>query len=378
MTTLHVASRERAARAARAGIAKSRAGIVNDLATTETRAVTTAAASLAVDLIALRKTYGATVAVDRVDLAVAPGEIVALLGPNGAGKSTTVDLLLGLDRPDTGSARIFGLPPATACAKGRVGAMLQSGGLPGETTVGELVHLMRALYPRALPADEVLARARIADLASRRTNELSGGETQRVRFALALVPDPDLLVLDEPTAAMDVETRKTFWESMRRWADGGRTALFATHYLEEADAVADRVVVLCRGRVVADGTTAEVKALAGGRTIRCTLPETAVTDPDTATALGSLPGVRGVSVEDRSVHGQAVSLACTDSDVALRALLAGWPGTRDIEVRGAALDDAFLALTATHDDRATNDLTAIDDGLTAAATHNNDEEEVDR
>ena len=309
---------------------------------------------------------------------MAPGEIVALLGPNGAGKSTTVDLLLGLDRPDTGSARIFGLPPATACAKGRVGAMLQSGGLPGETTVGELVHLMRALYPRALPADEVLARARIADLASRRTNELSGGETQRVRFALALVPDPDLLVLDEPTAAMDVETRKTFWESMRRWADGGRTALFATHYLEEADAVADRVVVLCRGRVVADGTTAEVKALAGGRTIRCTLPETSVTDPDTATVLGSLPGVRGVSVEDRSVHGQAVSLACTDSDVALRALLAGWPGTRDIEVRGAALDDAFLALTATHDDRATNGLTAIDDGLTAAAMHTHDEEEVDR
>jgi ABC-2 type transport system ATP-binding protein len=183
---------------------------------------------------------------------------------------------------------------------------------------------------------------------------------------------------------MDVETRKTFWESMRRWADGGRTALFATHYLEEADAVADRVVVLCRGRVVADGTTAEVKALAGGRTIRCTLPETATTDPDTATAtatataLGSLPGVRGVSVEDRSVQGQAVSLACTDSDVALRALLASWPGTRDIEVRGAALDDAFLALTATHDDRATNGLTAIDDGLTAAAMHTHDEEEVDR
>ena len=173
MTTLHVASRERAARAARAGIAKSRAGIVNDLATTETRAVTTTAASLAVDLIALRKTYGATVAVDHVDLAVAPGEIVALLGPNGAGKSTTVDLLLGLDRPDTGSAHIFGLPPATACAKGRVGAMLQSGGLPDETTVGELVHLMRALYPRALPGGEVLARARIADLAGRRTNELS-------------------------------------------------------------------------------------------------------------------------------------------------------------------------------------------------------------
>jgi ABC-2 type transport system ATP-binding protein len=336
MTTLHAASPERPPTA-------------NSTATA-TEAQSTAVAGLAINLNALHKTYGATVAVDRVDLAVAPGEIVALLGPNGAGKSTTVDLLLGLDRPDAGSARIFGLPPATACAKGRVGAMLQSGGLPGETTVGELVHLMRALYPRALPGDEVLTRARIADLAGRRTNELSGGETQRVRFALALVPDPDLLVLDEPTAAMDVETRKTFWESMRRWADGGRTALFATHYLEEADAVADRVVVLCRGRVVADGTTAEVKALAGGRTIRCTLPETAVADPDTATALGSLPGVRGVSVEDRSVGGRAVSLACTDSDLALRALLAGWPGTRDIEVRGAALDDAFLALTATHDE----------------------------
>jgi len=361
MTTLHAASRERTT------TGKGRPTTANGLAPTTPGGRGAPAGGLAVDLTALRKTYGATVAVDHVDLAVAPGEIVALLGPNGAGKSTTVDLLLGLDRPDTGSARIFGLPPATACAKGRVGAMLQSGGLPGETTVSELVHLMRALYPRALPGGEVLARARIADLAGRRTNELSGGETQRVRFALALVPDPDLLVLDEPTAAMDVETRKTFWESMRRWADGGRTALFATHYLEEADAVADRVVVLCRGRVVADGTTAEVKALAGGRTIRCTLPETAAADPDTATALGSLPGVRGVSIQDQSVHGRAVSLACTDSDLALRALLAGWPGTRDIEVRGAALDDAFLALTATNHDAATDH-----DGAT------NDQEEIDR
>ncbi len=376
MTALRAASPKRVTAKA-APVHNQAAGAESLDATARGRPTTSSATrgdggGLAVDLHALRKTYGATVAVDHVDLAVAPGEIVALLGPNGAGKSTTVDLLLGLDRPDAGSVHIFGLTPSVACAKGRVGAMLQSGGLPGETTVGELVQLMRALYPRALPAGEVLARARVADLAARRTNQLSGGEIQRVRFALALVPDPDLLVLDEPTAAMDVETRQTFWESMRRWADGGRTALFATHYLEEADAAADRVVVLCRGRVVADGTTAEVKALAGGRTIRCTLPPSVAADPDTLAALGSLPGVNRVSsVPDQSGEGQAMSLTCVDSDATLRALLAGWPAIRDIEVRGAALDDAFLALTSTHDEAATDD-------ETAAVSAHADEKETDR
>ena len=232
----------------------------------------------AVDLVGLRKSYGSTRAVDQIDLHIDHGEIVALLGPNGAGKSTTVDLLLGLARPDAGQATLFGLTPGQACAAGRVGAMLQSGGLPPEMSVRELVELMRALYPRACSLDDVLARGGVTELADRRTTALSGGEAQRVRFALALVPDPDLLVLDEPTAAMDVESRQAFWSAMRAWAGGGRTVLFATHYLEEADSFADRAVLLRHGRVVADAAPAEIRSMAGGRTIRARLDPAPVPD----------------------------------------------------------------------------------------------------
>jgi ABC-2 type transport system ATP-binding protein len=184
--------------------------------------------------------------------------------------------------------------------------------------------------------DAVLERAGITDIAGRRTNQLSGGQAQRVRFALALAPGPDLLVLDEPTAAMDVVSRRAFWASTRAWAAEGGTVLFATHYLEEADAFADRIVLLRRGAVVADGSTGEIKALAGGRTIRAT-----IADPTARLGLDELPGVAAVEV-----HGDSVALACPDSDVALRALLDRCPGAKDIEVSGAGLEDAFLALTS--------------------------------
>lgn len=289
----------------------------------------------AVHLSGVQKSYGQTRAVDGIDLDISPGEIVALLGPNGAGKSTIIDMLLGLTDPDGGHIRIFGDVPSVASSRGRVGAMLQSGGLPSELTVLELIELIGALYPVSLSADEVLERARIADLASRRSDKLSGGQKQRVRFALAIIPDPNLLVLDEPTAAMDVESRQAFWTSMRQWASGGRTVLFATHYLEEADIFADRIVLLREGRIVADGATTEVRALAGGRTLRCTLP---LADLD---ALGSLPGVVSVSV-----HGNGVSMTCSDSDATVRALLGQYPEARDIEIGGAGLNEAFLALTA--------------------------------
>jgi ABC-2 type transport system ATP-binding protein len=291
--------------------------------------------TLAVDMAGVVKSYGTTRAVDGIDLVVAPGEIVALLGPNGAGKSTTLDMLLGLTAPDRGTVRIFGREPTTACARGRVGATLQSGGLPSEFTVGELVELMRALYPTSLPTAEVLQRAGITDLARRRTDALSGGQGQRVRFALAIVPDPDLLVLDEPTSAMDVESRQAFWAHMRDWAAGGLTVLFATHYLEEADAFADRIVLLRQGRVVADGSATEIRGLSSGRILRCTLAQADAGD------LEGLPGVARASV-----HGHGVTLTTGDSDATLRALLTRHPEAHDIEITGAGLNETFLTLTA--------------------------------
>jgi ABC-2 type transport system ATP-binding protein len=289
----------------------------------------------AIDMAGVYKAYGKTQAVDGIDLTVAPGEIVALLGPNGAGKSTTIDMLLGLREPDRGKVQIFGQAPTTACASGLVGATLQSGGLPTEFTVLELVDLMRAFYPSALPSGDIVKRAGISELTARRTDALSGGERQRVRFALAIVPDPDLMVLDEPTAAMDVESRQSFWAHMRAWAAGGRTVLFATHYLEEADTFADRIVLLRQGRVVADGATTEIRALSRGRILRCTLAHA------DGALLEQLPGVTVAAV-----HGHGVTLTTSESDATLRALLDRHPDARDIEITGAGLNETFLTLTA--------------------------------
>ncbi len=295
--------------------------------------------STGIRLDGLVKTFrtpnGPVEAVKGVDIAIAPGETVALLGPNGAGKSTTIDMLLGLAEPDTGSVSLFGGPPRDAIAAGRVGAMLQTGALLRDLTVRELVAMMAALYPQPLDVDEVIELTGLADAAERRTEKLSGGQAQRVRFACALVADPDLLVLDEPTVAMDVEGRHAFWATMRSFAARGTTILFATHYLEEADDFADRVVLMAHGRVVADGPPTEIKARVGARTIRATLPDVP------AEALGALPGV--VSVERR---GAVVTLRCTDSDAAIRALLTHHPSARDLEITGAGLEEAFLELTA--------------------------------
>lgn len=283
---------------------------------------------------ALHKSFGPVAAVRGVDLQVAPGQIVALLGPNGAGKSTTVDCLLGLTEPDAGTIEVFGLSPRAAIQQGRVGAMLQTGGLIRELKVRELLDVMASLYPHPLGVDEVLSLTGITDLAERPTHKLSGGETQRVRFAIAAVPNPDLLVLDEPTVAMDVSSRHGFWEAMRAFASRDRTVLFATHYLEEADAWADRIVLMARGEIVADGPTGEIKAMVGHRTIRTTLPDVELA------ALEALPGVTAAQR-----HGETVSLVCARSDEALRALLATHPGAADIEVTGAGLEAAFLELT---------------------------------
>ncbi|PZS39460.1 MAG: ABC transporter ATP-binding protein [Pseudonocardiales bacterium] len=289
----------------------------------------------AVRLSGLRKRYGPVQAVDGVDLLIAPGEVVALLGPNGAGKSTTVDMLLGLTRPDEGQARIFGRSPREAVTAGEVGAMLQDGALLEDATVAETVGLVAALHRSPLPVAEALRRAGVAELAGRRCAKLSGGQQQRVRFAVAMVSDPDLLVLDEPTVGMDVATRRSFWHSMREFSDAGRTVLFATHYLEEAQEFADRVVLMRSGRITADGSVAEVRATVAGRTLR------AVVAGAQHSALAALPGVTAVEL-----RGDQVTLACADSDAALRALLAAHPSARDIEITAVGLEEAFLALTA--------------------------------
>jgi ABC-2 type transport system ATP-binding protein len=289
-------------------------------------------------LAGLQKSFrtgqGVVHAVRGVDITVAPGETVALLGPNGAGKSTTIDMLLGLLPPDAGSVSVFGMAPREAVNGGAIGAMLQVGSLIRDLSVRELVTMMAALYPRPLPVDEVLELTGTKEFANQRTQKLSGGQTQRVRFAIALVSDPDLLVLDEPTVAMDVEGRHAFWTTMRGFAARGKTVLFATHYLEEADAYADRVILMARGTVIADGPASEIKATVGSRTIQATLPGTGSDD------LAKLPGVSGVER-----RGEMVVLHCVDSDAALRALLAAYPQARDLEVTGARLEAAFLQLT---------------------------------
>jgi ABC-2 type transport system ATP-binding protein len=285
-----------------------------------------------------RGAAGPVRAVRGIDVSIAAGETVALLGPNGAGKSTTIDMMLGLTRPDSGSVSLFGRPPREAVEAGAVGAMLQTGALIRDLSVRELITMVAALYRHPMDVEEVISLAGLTEAAPRRTQKLSGGQTQRVRFAVALVSDPDLLVLDEPTVSMDVEGRRDFWTAMRAYAARGKTVIFATHYLEEADANADRAVLMAYGRIVADGPTTEIKAQVGSRTIRATLPDVELAE------LASLPGV---SAADR--HGDAVILRCADSDAAIRALLDGHPSVRDIEIAGAGLEEAFLELTSDED-----------------------------
>ena len=306
---------------------------------------TSNAAGTGIVLSRLSKSYGNVHAVRSVDLAIAPGETVAILGPNGAGKTTTIEMVLGLTRPDSGTVTLFGKSPAQAVAAGAVGGMLQTGALVQYLSVRELVTMVASVYPRPLPVEQAMRLAGVTEFAERRTNKLSGGQTQRVRFAIALVSNPDLFMLDEPTAAVDVEGRREFWASIRAVAAEGKTVIFATHYLEEADAYADRIVLMARGRIVADGPATEIKAKVSGRIIRATIPVSGPAGPAAAAALAALPGVT-----DAERHGEAVILTCADSDLTLRALLSRFPAARDIEVAGAGIEEAFMALTADDND----------------------------
>ncbi len=289
---------------------------------------------LAVELRSLTKRYGRVTAVKDLSLSIRSGEIVAFLGPNGAGKTTTIDMILGLARPDAGTVTVYGSAPAEAIARGEVSAVLQNGGLLKDFTVRETVAYTASLYADAQPVGDVLERAGIAAIADRRVGKCSGGEQQRLRFAMSLLSNPRLLILDEPTAGMDVEGRRDFWTAIREDATRGRTVMFATHYLDEADAYADRIVLLRQGEIVADGTTADVKNMASGRSLRATLPNA---DRD---ALSALPGVTSVEI-----RGDTVLIACGDSDAVARHLLLE-TGATNLEITANTLEAAFVALTA--------------------------------
>src|SRR5262245_49587950 len=285
------------------------------------------------ELRGVTKRYGGVVALEGLDLDFGKGRLTAVLGPNGAGKTTAIKLLLGLTRPSAGRVRVFGADPVEPAARRRVGAMLQVAKVPETLKVREHLELFASYYPSPLPLAEVVAAAGLGGLEERLFGTLSGGERQRVLFALALVGDPELLFLDEPSVGMDVESRRAFWGHVRGLLARGKSILLTTHYLEEADALADRVVVLQHGRVIADGPPSAIKRLAAGKRVRC------VTALDEA-ALRLLPGVQSVS-RDRD----AALLVTSQAEALVRELVTRDPQLADLEVSGLALDEAFLKLT---------------------------------
>lgn len=292
----------------------------------------------AIELSGLTKTFasakGPVRAVDGIDLSINAGDVVAFLGPNGAGKTSTIDMMLGLSTPDSGSVRVFGADPVAAAGNGRIAAVMQTGGLLPDFTVSETIRIIAGTFGDQRGVGRVIERAQLTELADRKVSKCSGGEQQRLKFALALLPDPDLIVLDEPTAGMDVESRRAFWATMRADAQSGRTVVFATHYLEEADDFADRIVMVARGRIVADGSTASIRAQASGRSVSALLSpddlhRTRLAFPDLA---------------DVNERGGRIYFRTNDSDQLARYLLTE-TRAREIEIAAHNLEDAFVALT---------------------------------
>ncbi|GAB32996.1 ABC transporter ATP-binding protein [Gordonia otitidis] len=273
-------------------------------------------------------------AVDGLSMTIDPGEVVAFLGPNGAGKTTTLDMVLGLTQPDSGTVEVDGLPARKAARTGRVAAVLQSGGLLPDFTVEETMRIIADLHGRTRDVGATMARAGVADIAARKVSRCSGGEQQRLKFALATLPDPDLIVLDEPTAGMDVESRRAFWSAIRADAGAGRTVVFATHYLEEADDFADRLVMVSHGRIVADGSTAEIRNIASRRVV------SAILDEDSVSVVAS--EFPDLEVVER--RGGRTYLSANDSDALARCLLTT-TDARELEIATHNLEDAFVALT---------------------------------
>jgi ABC-2 type transport system ATP-binding protein len=278
------------------------------------------------------KIYGSVKALSDVDLSLRPGELLAVLGPNGAGKTTALRLLLGLSKPSRGTARVFGRDPVDSDARVRTGAMLQVAKVPETLRVKEHIHLFSSYYPKPLPLSEVLAAAGLEEIKNRSFGELSGGQKQRVLFALAICGDPDLVFLDEPTVGLDVEARRLLWAEIRRLIARGKSVLLTTHYLQEADELADRVVVIDHGSIIAEGTPSEIKSRTAGRRIRCVTRLS-------IDSIRTMPGVLDVRLDREALEIQA-----TEAEPALRELLKD-STLSGLEVTSAGLEDAFLALT---------------------------------
>jgi ABC-2 type transport system ATP-binding protein len=284
-------------------------------------------------LIAVRKSYAAVNALDGVDLDVRPGELLALLGPNGAGKSTAVGLMLGLAEPDAGEVQLFGDSPHALDARRRVGVMLQSAGMPDTLKIRELLAQTRAYYPHPLDADACAKTAGIADLVERRYGKLSEGQKRRVQFALAIAGRPRLLFLDEPTVGLDMESRQSLWSTVRALVADGCAVLLTTHYLEEAEALADRVAVLARGRIVAEGSVRQIRARVAQRRIRCV----SALAPET---IGAWPGVRSISRD-----GERIEIVTDAAESIVRLLLREDTTLSELEVQRAGLAEAFMEIT---------------------------------
>jgi ABC-2 type transport system ATP-binding protein len=296
--------------------------------------------SAAAELRGVSKRYGQVTALDGVDMTLAAGQVTAILGPNGAGKTTAVRLILGLAQPTSGTVRLLGYDPLATAARQRVGVMLQVSNVPETLRVAEHVELFSSYYPSPLPASAIIEAAGLAGLEQRAFGTLSGGQRQRLLFALAICGDPDFLVLDEPTVGLDVEARRGFWVEMRRLVSRGRSLLLTTHYIEEAEALADRIVILQGGRIIADGSPADIKARVAGRSIRC------VTNLSPA-EMKTIPGVRGVRQEK-----QATVVVATEVEYVVRELLARDSSLAELEIARANLEDAFLELTIAEPARA--------------------------
>lgn len=303
--------------------------------------------ALAVELTGLTRSFGVgerrVRAVSGVDLKIHRSEIVALLGPNGAGKTTTLDMLLGLSEPDEGTVRVLGESPKRAVAAGNLAALMQTGGLLADLTVQETVDVIASFFDARSRVPEVMQRTDLEGIAKRRVSKCSGGEQQRVKFALALLPDPEVMVLDEPTAGMDVVARRKFWHVMQQEAQAGRTVIFATHYLEEAEQFAQRTVVMNHGTIVADAPTAQLRASLGGRTLTATLaPASAQATLDSLEHDGFFAGIAGTDIDFNAASGK-LTVRTARSDELAAALLAR--GARDLEIVAPTLETAFAALT---------------------------------
>jgi ABC-2 type transport system ATP-binding protein len=292
-------------------------------------------APAAVELIDVAKTYGSVEALKGIRLTIQPGEVVAILGPNGAGKSTAILLMLGMRRATSGTVRLFGENPRLAANRKRIGVMLQETGVPGSLTVKELVELFGRFHDNPLRTKDAIARAGLADKAKTRLGRLSGGQKQRVYFALALVGNPDVLFLDEPTTGLDVDSRRHFWDEINQYIGFGKTLILTTHNLEEADALARRVIVINQGQIIADGTPDEIKSSVGGKYVSFRAEH--VTEAE----LCALPDAQRVEV-----LGAQVRIFTQQPEAVLATLFQQGAQLRDLEVVGAGLEEAFLALTS--------------------------------